>query len=138
MRLVVGLLAGLTLAMPGYAALDIGERAPEFTASAAQGGKVYQYSLADALKKGPVVLYFFPAAYSEGCSVEAHYFAEAIPDFQSLGATVEGIGCVHGAMVVAHAISRKARLRIRGAWDGLNRTHADLTKLTLADSARAA
>ena len=54
---------------------------------------------------------------------------------RSLGATVEGIGCVHGAMVGAHAISRKARLRIRGAWDGLNRTHADLTKLTLADSA---
>ena len=55
------------------------------------GGKVYQYSLADALKKGPVVLYFFPAAYSEGCSVEAHYFAEAIPQFQALGATVVGV-----------------------------------------------
>jgi len=48
-------------------------------------------ALADALKKGPVVLYFFPAAYSEGCSVEAHYFAEAIPEFQALGATVVGV-----------------------------------------------
>jgi len=91
MRLVVPLLAALTMAVPARAALDIGDRAPDFTASAAMGGKVYQYSLADALKKGPVVLYFFPAAYSEGCSVEAHYFAEAVPEFQSLGATVVGV-----------------------------------------------
>jgi len=89
--LVVALLAALTLAAPARAALDIGDRAPDFTASAAMGGKVYQYSLADALKKGPVVLYFFPAAYSEGCSVEAHYFAEAVAEFQALGATVVGV-----------------------------------------------
>ena len=91
MRLVVPLLAALTSAVPAHAALDIGDRAPDFTASAALGGSVYQYSLADALKKGPVVLYFFPAAYSEGCSVEAHYFAEAVAEFQSLGATVVGV-----------------------------------------------
>jgi peroxiredoxin len=91
MRLVVALLAALTSILPARAALDIGDRAPDFTASAALGGKVYQYSLADALRKGPVVVYFFPAAYSEGCSVEAHYFAEAIPEFQSLGATVLGV-----------------------------------------------
>jgi len=91
MRLVGVTLAALTFSGPGFAALDIGDRAPEFNAEAAQGGKVYQYSLADALKKGPVVLYFFPAAYSEGCSVEAHYFAEAIPEFQALGATVVGV-----------------------------------------------
>jgi thioredoxin-dependent peroxiredoxin len=89
--LVVSLLAALTLVAPARAALDIGDRAPDFTASAAMGGKVYQYSLADALKKGPVVLYFFPAAYSEGCSVEAHYFAEAVAEFQALGATVVGV-----------------------------------------------
>ena len=76
---------------PAHAALDIGERAPDFTAPAAQGGKVYQFSLADSLKKGPVVLYFFPAAYSEGCSIEAHEFAEAIPQFEALGATVVGV-----------------------------------------------
>ncbi len=90
-RLVALVLAALTLSMPARAALDIGDRAPDFTASAAQGGKVYQYSLAEALKKGPVVVYFFPAAYSEGCSVEAHEFAEAIPRFQALGATVVGV-----------------------------------------------
>ena len=90
-RLVALSLVVLTLSGPAGAALDIGDRAPDFTATAALGGKVYQYSLADALKKGPVVLYFFPAAYSEGCSVEAHYFAEAIPQFQALGATVVGV-----------------------------------------------
>ena len=82
---------GAVLAGPVQAALDIGDKAPDFNASAALGGKVYQYSLADALKKGPVVLYFFPAAYSEGCSVEALYFAEAVPEFQALGATVVGV-----------------------------------------------
>ena len=91
LRLVVAVLAGLTLASPVRAALDIGDRAPDFTTSAAEGGKVFQYSLADALRKGPVVLYFFPAAFSEGCSFEAHQFAEAIPEFQSLGATVVGV-----------------------------------------------
>ena len=89
MALIAALL--LSLAAPARAALDIGERAPDFTTSAALGGKVYQYSLSEALKKGPVVLYFFPAAYSEGCSVEAHSFAEAIGQFQALGATVVGV-----------------------------------------------
>ena len=79
------------LASPARAALDIGEHAPDFTAPAAMAGSVYNYALADALKKGPVILYFFPAAYSEGCSVEAHYFAEALPQFEALGATVIGV-----------------------------------------------
>jgi thioredoxin-dependent peroxiredoxin len=79
------------LSLPAWAALDIGERAPEFTADAALGGSVYRYSLADSLKKGPVVLYFFPAAFSEGCSAEAHYFAEAVGDFKALGATIIGV-----------------------------------------------
>jgi len=63
---VIALIA-LALNAPALAALDIGDRAPPFTAAAARDGKVYDYSLSDALRKGPVVLYFFPAAYSEGC-----------------------------------------------------------------------
>ena len=90
-RFVVAVLLSLSLSMPAHAALDIGEAAPDFTVTAAKGGTVFNYSLAQALKKGPVVLYFFPAAYSEGCSVEAHYFAEAIPQFEALGATVVGV-----------------------------------------------
>ncbi len=81
----------LAFASPTRAALDIGERAPDFTTRAALAGKVYEFSLADALRKGPVVLYFFPAAFSEGCSVEAHQFAEAVPAFAQLGASVVGV-----------------------------------------------
>jgi peroxiredoxin len=76
---------------PVRAALDIGDRAPDFTAEAALGGSVYRYSLTESLKRGPVVLYFFPAAFSEGCSTEAHYFAEAVGEFKSLGASVVGV-----------------------------------------------
>lgn len=90
-RLVAATLASLTLALPAWAALDIGEHAPDFAAVAARDGTVFDYSLAEALKTGPVILYFFPAAYSEGCSVEAHHFAEAVPQFESLGATVVGV-----------------------------------------------
>jgi peroxiredoxin Q/BCP len=89
-RLVVFALVALIPSLP-YAALDIGERAPEFAIPAALDGKVYKFSLAEALKKGPVVLYFFPAAFSEGCSVEAHEFAEANAQFAALGASVVGI-----------------------------------------------
>lgn len=76
---------------PACAALDIGEPAPRFTAQAALGGKTFSYSLADALAKGPVVLYFFPAADSADCSIEAHAFAEAVEQFAALGASVIGI-----------------------------------------------
>ena len=76
---------------PVQAALDVGERAPDFTTLAARAGKQFQFSLSAALAKGPVVLYFFPAAFSEGCSAEAHNFAEAIDQFESFGATVVGV-----------------------------------------------
>ena len=76
---------------PSYAALDVGEAAPNFTVQAALGGKTFRYTLAESLAKGPVVLYFFPAAFSVGCSLEAHEFAEAIGKFEALGATVIGV-----------------------------------------------
>ena len=59
------------------ATLKPGDVAPPFTADASLGGKTYTYSLADELKKGPVVLYFYPAAFTKGCTIEAHEFAEA-------------------------------------------------------------
>ena len=85
---MVLMLTGMT---SSYAALDVGDAAPNFTASAALGGKVYKFNLADSLAKGPVVLYFFPAAFSVGCSIEAHEFAESITKFEALGATVIGV-----------------------------------------------
>lgn len=94
-RLLIYVLFAATIAMtapsPANAALDIGDAAPPFVTQAAQAGTVYNYSLAESLKKGPVVLYFFPAAYSEGCSIEAHAFAEAADEFKALGASVVGV-----------------------------------------------
>lgn len=87
-------LFALALAWPGlpsWGALDVGEKAPDFVAPAALAGKPFQFSLTSALAKGPVVLYFFPAAFSDGCSIEARNFAEAIPQFEALGATVVGV-----------------------------------------------
>jgi peroxiredoxin Q/BCP len=83
--------AALALQMPAWAALDIGDRAPNFSIPAALGGNVFTFSLADQLAKGPVVLYFFPLAFSDGCSLEAHQFAEATAQFQALGASVVGV-----------------------------------------------
>ena len=87
---LMGLLAGIA-ASPSQAALDIGERAPTFTTPAAKAGQVFSYALAEHLAKGPVVLYFFPAAFTEGCSIEANEFAEATAKFEALGATVVGV-----------------------------------------------
>lgn len=73
------------------AALPNGAAAPDFSADAAVGGQAFRFSLAEALKQGPVVLYFFPKAFTSGCTVEAHQFAEATDEFKSLGATVIGM-----------------------------------------------
>ena len=86
----LGLFAA-SLTLPAYAALDIGEQAPDFTAQASLGGKVFTFSLADALKKGPVVLYFYPAAFTKGCTIEAHDFASAMGKYKALGASVIGV-----------------------------------------------
>ncbi len=88
---LVTALAASGLAAPAHAALDIGDPVPRFTATAALGGKVFRYSLAEALAKGPVVVYFFPAADSNDCSIEAHAFAEAVDQFAGLGASVIGV-----------------------------------------------
>ena len=73
------------------AALQPGATAPLFTTAAAQGGKTFDFDMAQALAKGPVVLYFFPKAFTQGCTIEANAFAEATPKFAALGATVIGM-----------------------------------------------
>ena len=83
--------ATLAFSVPAAAALAPGAKAPDFTTRGAVAGKVIPVHLAEQLKKGPVVLYFFPAAYTGGCNAEAHAFAEAIPQFQAAGATVIGM-----------------------------------------------
>ncbi|MEY2927906.1 MAG: hypothetical protein RL367_2383 [Pseudomonadota bacterium] len=90
MWLPLAIALGLS-ATPALAALKAGASATDFTTQAVLGGKPFQFSLADALKKGPVVLYFYPKAFTAGCTVEAHEFAEATAAFNQMGATVIGI-----------------------------------------------
>ena len=78
-------------AQPALAALPVGSRAPDFTSQGAIAGASFAFRLADVLKKGPVVLYFYPKAFTEGCTLEAHAFAEAADDFRKAGATVIGM-----------------------------------------------
>lgn len=79
------------LATPAHAALKPGAVAPDFTAQGALAGKPFSFTLSQALKKGPVVLYFFPSAFTKGCTAEAHEFAEAADDFKAAGATLIGV-----------------------------------------------
>jgi peroxiredoxin len=90
-RLILLPLLVACAAMPAMAALKPGDAAPNFTAQASLGGNVFMFSLAEALKKGPVVLYFYPAAFTKACTIEAHDFAEAIVAYRALGATVIGV-----------------------------------------------
>ncbi|HEY5265145.1 MAG TPA: peroxiredoxin [Steroidobacteraceae bacterium] len=90
-RLMILALSSVVLAAPSYAALKTGAQAPDFTTEATLAGQPFKFSLADALKHGPVVLYFYPAAFTPGCTIEAHDFAEATAKFKALGATVIGV-----------------------------------------------
>ena len=90
-RLLILAMGSAVLAAPLYAALKTGAQAPDFTTQATLAGKPFKFALADALKNGPVVLYFYPAAFTPGCTVEAHEFAEATDKFKALGATVIGV-----------------------------------------------
>lgn len=84
-------------AVPAWADLKPGDKAPDFTAPAYLAGKAFTYRLADALKSGPVVVYFFPAAHTKGCNVEAHLFSEAVDQFKAEKATVIGVTAGHTA-----------------------------------------
>jgi peroxiredoxin Q/BCP len=90
-RYFVGALVACTLAFPAVAALKMGDRAPNFDAKASLAGKTFDFSLAAALKKGPVIVYFYPAAFTGGCNIEAHAFAEDKEKFDAVHATIIGV-----------------------------------------------
>lgn len=90
-RAAAPVLAALLLSPLAQAALKVGDTAPRFTTPAAVAGKAFDFDMAATLKKGPVVLYFFPKAFTQGCTMEAHAFAEATPRFAAMGATVVGM-----------------------------------------------
>lgn len=87
---IAGALAFLT-ALPGAAALQVGAAAPVFIAPASLDGETFTFSLARALAQGPVVVYFFPAAYTRGCDREAHTFSVHMAEFKAAGASVIGV-----------------------------------------------
>jgi peroxiredoxin Q/BCP len=90
-KLLFALVASALALTPANAALKVGEKAPDFTTVGAVSGKEFKLHLADQLKKGPVVLYFFPKAFTSGCTAEAHAFSESIGDFKKAGAQVIGM-----------------------------------------------
>ena len=88
--LVALLVAGVTV-VPVLAALKHGDKAPDFSAKASLAGKEFTFSLKDALKKGPVVVYLYPSAFTGGCNIEAHTFAENKEKFDAVHATIIGV-----------------------------------------------
>jgi len=90
-KLLIAIVASTLAAAPAGAALKVGTAAPDFTTTGAVGGKEFKLHLAEQLKKGPVVLYFFPKAFTSGCTAEAHAFSESIGDFKKAGAQVIGM-----------------------------------------------
>jgi peroxiredoxin len=87
----ISLVAAVAMASPAHAALKVGDAAPDFVTTGAVGGKAFKLHLKDQLRSGPVVLYFFPKAFTKGCTLEAHAFSEASADFKKAGARVIGM-----------------------------------------------
>jgi len=90
-RVLLGGLLAAAVVLPAAAALKEGDQAPEFQTQASQAGKAFNYALKDALKKGPVVVYFYPSAYTGGCNVQAHAFAVNQEKFAAAGASIVGV-----------------------------------------------
>lgn len=91
-NVVFGLALSAALCAPAFAAaLQPGDRAPAFSAPASLAGKEFHFSLSQALKKGPVVVYFYPSAYTGGCDLEAHTFAQDKDQFTAAGASIIGV-----------------------------------------------
>lgn len=89
-RLLIALVSSV-VALPALAALKAGDAAPQFNAQASMAGKAFSYSLKSALQKGPVVVYFYPSAYTSGCNIQAHTFAVNSDKFAAAGATIIGV-----------------------------------------------
>ena len=90
-NLLLGLLGSTVMALPAFAALEVGDTAPIFEARASLAGEAFDYSLRDALDEGMVVVYFYPSAFTRGCNIQAHEFAENMEAFTAAGASVIGV-----------------------------------------------
>jgi peroxiredoxin len=88
---LLGLALSMLISLPVLAALKVGDKAPDFSARGSLAGKEFDFSLQEALAKGPVVVYFFPSAYTKGCDLEAHTFSQEKDKFDAAGATIIGV-----------------------------------------------
>jgi peroxiredoxin Q/BCP len=140
-KTLLALMTSTAIALPAFAALEVGDTAPLFEARASLAGKEFDFSLREALDKGPVVVYFYPSAYTQGCNVQAHEFAENMDAFTAAGASVIGVSldsidrlnefsadpdyCA-GKLAVASdetgAIARSYQLEVRDAREGMKDT----------------
>jgi peroxiredoxin len=140
-KLLLGLLGSTVVALPALAALEAGQTAPNFEAKASLAGEEFDFSLRGALEKGPVVVYFYPSAYTQGCNIQAHEFAANMESFMAAGASVIGVSldsidrlndfsadpeyCA-GKLAVASdesgAIARSYDLQVRDAREGAKDT----------------
>lgn len=97
--------AVFAMAQPAAAALKVGAKAPDFQTQGSLAGKPFSFQLSAALKKGPVVLYFFPAAFTSGCTIEAHEFAEISDEVTALGGTLIGVTAGNIDRIQAFSVS---------------------------------
>ncbi|MFL2546380.1 MAG: peroxiredoxin [Candidatus Rariloculaceae bacterium] len=140
-NLFFSLLGSIAVALPALAALEVGDDAPTFDARASLNGEAFDYSLSDALDEGMVVVYFYPSAFTRGCNIQAHEFAENMEAFNAAGATVIGVSldsierlndfsadpayCAGKLAVASDAsgdIARSYDLEVRGRRDGAEDT----------------
>jgi peroxiredoxin Q/BCP len=133
-RLFVGVLVAAAMAVPAFAALKQNDHAPDFSAKASLAGKEFDFSLKAALKKGPVVVYFYPSAFTGGCNIEAHTFAENKDKFDAAGASI--IGVSRDSIVRLNAFSADpqycaGKVAVASDPDGAVATSYGLTKMDI-------
>jgi peroxiredoxin len=131
-RFLLGILVSTVMAVPAFAALKQSDKAPDFSAKASQAGKEFDFSLKAALKKGPVVVYFYPSAFTAGCNIEAHTFAENKEKFDAAGASI--IGVSRDSIVRLNAFSADpqycaGKIAVASDPDGAIATSYGLTKM---------
>ena len=128
---ILGILASGLITMPLLAALKTGDKAPDFSAKASLAGKQFDFSLSAALKKGPVVVYFYPSAFTGGCNIEAHTFAENKEKFDAAGASIIGVSQDSIARLDAFSADPQycaGRIPVASDADGAVATSYNLTK----------
>jgi peroxiredoxin Q/BCP len=129
--LLVGVLFSGLVALPAFAALKRGDTAPGFSAKASLAGKEFSFSLDEALKKGPVVVYFYPSAFTGGCNIEAHTFAENKEKFDAAGASIIGVSSDSITRLNAFSADPQycaGKIAVASDADGAIRTSYDLKK----------